>query len=306
MDHRRIDAFLEMLAVEQNASRHTLDAYGRDLQDAAAYMSSKGTSLIKAERDDLAGYQQSLSVRGLSASTAARKTSALRRFFKFELEEGYRQDDPTQRLETPTLARKIPDVLSREEMSRLLSENGDETPTLERDRLLIELLYGAGLRASEVCELPMSALPRGPETALIIRGKGSKDRLCPLGSPAIDALESYLGVRGAFLPKGSVRALADKFVFPSRGKTGHLTRRRLAQILEDRAVSVGFDPKRVTPHSLRHAFATHLLQGGADLRSVQMLLGHADISTTQIYTHVLTDELAELLEIAHPLSKQTQ
>ncbi|ACT58473.1 site-specific tyrosine recombinase XerD [Hirschia baltica] len=301
LDFRRVDAFLEMMSASRGASQNTLDAYRRDLSDASEFLADKG-GLVGANSENLSAYMRDLDSRGMAKSTAARRLSSLKSFFKFELEEGEREDDPTSRLDGPQIIRNIPDVLSKEEVVALINAADGDEPSDIRDRCILELLYSAGLRASEACELPMSSLPRGKDTALIIRGKGDKDRLTPLGKPARDALEQWFSVREKFLPKNETRKIADKYVFPSRGKTGHFTRRRLAQILENLATKAAISPKRVTPHALRHAFATHLLSGGADLRAVQMLLGHADISTTQIYTHVMTDELQKLLEAAHPLS----
>jgi len=301
LDFRRVDSFLEMMSASRGASQNTLDAYRRDLSDASEFLANQG-GLTGATNDSLARYLKDLNTRGMAKSTAARRLSSLKSFYKFELEEGEREDDPTSRLDGPQIVRKIPDVLSKEEVARLIEGAIGDEPTAVRDQCIVELLYSAGLRASEACELPISSLPRGKDTALIIRGKGEKDRITPLGAPAREALAKWLKVREQFLPTNANRKTAEKFVFPSRGKTGHFTRRRLAQILEELAIKAGISPKRVTPHALRHAFATHLLSGGADLRAVQMLLGHADISTTQIYTHVMTDELQQLLEAAHPLA----
>ncbi|WP_084399254.1 tyrosine recombinase [Henriciella aquimarina] len=301
-DAARIDAFLEMMSAERGASPNTLDAYGRDLADASGFMKGK---LLKADARQVARYASGLAAQGLAPRTQARKLSSLRRFFRFLFEEGDRKDDPTSKLEGPKAGRDIPDVLSREELARLIEACGDDA----RLRCLVELLYGAGLRVSELVSLKTGNLPRRKngrwETSdIIIRGKGGKDRLCPLGTPALDAILDWLAVREDSLPKKTVRAKAAAgYVFPSRGKEGHLTRRRLGQMLKELSLAAGLDPARVHPHALRHAYATHLLQGGADLRSVQTLLGHADISTTEIYTHVLTDELAELLETAHPLAR---
>ena len=293
----RIEAFLEMMSAERGASPHTLDAYGRDLLDASGYL---GGHLCASDGADLSGWLQSLARDGLAASTQARKLSSLKRFFRFLFEEGDRKDDPTSRLEGPKAARDIPDVLSREEVTALLKACGDDTRLI----CLLELLYGAGLRVSELVSLTLGSLPRRRnrrwETAeIIIRGKGGKERLCPLGAPALLALSEWLSERDD--EKYGTGSAA--FVFASRGKSGHLTRRRLGQLLTQLAEDANIDPARVHPHALRHAYATHLLQGGADLRSVQTLLGHADISTTQIYTHVLTDELAELLETSHPMAQ---
>ena len=306
MDQRRIEAFLEMMASERGASPNTRDAYRRDLEEASRFLSRNGgrAGLAGAGRDDVAAYLRDVSDRGLSPATAARRLASLRSFYRFELLESGREEDPTSRLDGPQVKRKPPDVLSRDEVARLIDAAEPDTPKGKRDRCLIELIYGAGLRASEACDLPLKALPKGGDTMLVIRGKGDKQRLAPLGSAAQEALKDWLEARPTFLPDGALAAKAGAFVFPSRGKSGRLTRRRLAQILEDLAVKAGVAPSRVTPHAFRHAFATHLLNGGADLRSVQMLLGHADISTTQIYTHVMTDELRQLLEAAHPLAQR--
>ena len=301
-DRVRIEAFLEMMSAERGASAHTLDAYGRDLLDASEFCSGKLSDATGAE---LARWMQDLARRGLAPATQSRKLSALKRFFRFLFEERDRNDDPTAKLDGPKPQRDVPDVLSREDMARLLDACGTDT----RLKCLVELLYGAGLRVSELVSLTLGNLPRRKgkrwtTAEIIVTGKGGKDRMCPLGKPALDALGDWLAEREDHLPKGSLaRGRAEPFLFPSRGKSGHLTRRRLGQMLEDLAVSAGISPSRVHPHALRHAYATHLLMGGADLRSVQTLLGHADIATTQIYTHVLTDELAELLETAHPLAR---
>ena len=296
-DLARIEAFLEMMSAERGASPNTLDAYGLDLLDASGYL---GGDLCSADASDLSGWLQSLAKDGLAASTQARKLSSLKRFFRFLFEERDRKDDPTSKLDAPKVQREVPDVLTREQVDALLQACGEDARLI----CLLELLYGAGLRVSELVSLRLGNLPRRRlglwETReMIIRGKGGKERLCPLGAPALLALRNWLEVRdGDKYGTGS-----GDFLFASRGKSGHLTRRRLAQMLERLAIKVGLEPARVHPHALRHAYATHLLQGGADLRSVQTLLGHADIATTQIYTHVLTDELAELLETSHPMAQ---
>ena len=302
-DRHRIEAFLEMMSAERGAPPNTLDAYGRDLLDASEFL---GSGLVSASADDLAGYLRSLAVAGLAASTQARRLSSLKRFYRFLFEEKDRTDDPTSRLDRPNARRDVPDVLSRDEVDLLL-DACVEDPRLS---CLLELLYGAGLRVTELVSLPLGSLPRRRQgqwetREIIVRGKGGKERLCPLGQPALDALERWLAERDPNAASGGrPRNRAAEFVFPSRGKDGHLTRRRLGQLLEGLAIKAGVEPSRVHPHALRHAYATHLLQGGADLRSVQTLLGHADIATTQIYTHVLTDELAELLETAHPMANR--
>lgn len=302
-DARRAEAFLDSLSGAKGAADNTVEAYARDLADASGFLSRRGMALAGAGAGDVSAYLAALGDRGLAASTVARRLSALRQFYRFELREGLREDDPTANVDAPKAGRDVPDVLSREQVKALFDAVDEaDTVTARRDRCLLELAYGAGLRASELCGLPMKALPAKGEQAMVLSGKGGRQRLCPLGAPALRALSEWLEVREQALPKGSAAVKARGFVFPSRGKDGHITRRRLAQILEELALKAGMEPAGVTPHSLRHAFATHLLQGGADLRAVQMLLGHADISTTQIYTHVLTEELQELLETAHPLA----
>ena len=296
-DHARIEAFLEMMSAERGASPHTLDAYGRDLLEASGYL---GGTLCEADPGDLSQWMQSLAKDGLAASTQARKLSSLKRFFRFLFEERDRKDDPTSKLDAPKVQRDVPDVLSREDVDQLLRACADDP----RMTCLLELLYGAGLRVTELVSLRLGDLPRRRlglwETReMIIRGKGGKERMCPLGAPALLAIRNWLEIRD---DEKYLTGSGD-FLFPSRVYTWHLTRRRLAQMLETLAIEVGLAPSRVHPHALRHAYATHLLQGGADLRSVQTLLGHADIATTQIYTHVLTDELAELLETAHPMAR---
>ena len=303
LDDRRIEAFLDTLRAERGAADNTIDAYRRDLEDASSFLRANKTSLVDAGERDLSAFVRDLHERGMSAATVSRRLSALRRFFRFQLGDNERQDNPTSRLDGPAFRRDPPDVLSRDEVARLIEAAQGTEPADLRTMCLVELLYGAGLRASECCDLPLSALPAPGATVLIVRGKGDKERITPLGKPALLALKNYMAVRDQFFPKSAVRSTAQRFVFPSRGSSGRLTRRRLGQLLEDLAMKAGIALERVTPHALRHAFATHLLSGGADLRAVQLLLGHADIATTQIYTHVVTDELRDLLEAAHPLAR---
>jgi integrase/recombinase XerD len=302
-DLRRIETFLEMMSAERGAARNTLAAYRRDLEDAALYLGVSGDTLQAATDGAIAGYVSDLKARGMAPATQARRLAALRRFYAFAFEEGWRADNPALRLEGPKRGRKLPDVLSLTDIEALIAAASGETVKDIRARCLVELLYGAGLRASEVCDLPLTALPRRGEQALRVRGKGDKDRLTPLGGPARAALAEWLAVREASLPQEPLRSKAVRYVFPSTSRTGALTRRRLGQILDALALKAGLAPERVSPHALRHAFATHLLAGGADLRTVQTLLGHADISTTQIYTHVASDALIRLVESVHPLSR---
>ena len=297
----QIEAFLEMMAVERAASTHTLTAYGRDLADADAWLAGRGLDLNRAAAQDVEGYFEELSRRGLSAATAARRRAAVRQFYRFALGEGWRKDDPSRRVDAPKKGRSLPKVLTREEVERLIgAAEAREGAAGVRLKCMVELLYASGLRISELLALPLSALARDP-AYLIVRGKGGKERLAPLNDAARAAVKDYLAVRGGYLPAGDK---ANPWLFPSRGRGGRLTPRRFAQLLDEAASEAGIDPARVSPHVLRHAFATHLLEGGADLRVVQKLLGHADIATTQIYTHVATDRLSAVVHRAHPLAKK--
>ena len=292
----QIEAFLEMMAVERDASPHTLSAYGRDLADADA--GSGG--LMAADETAVETWYASLAARGLSAATQARRRSAVRQFYRFALGEGWRPDDPARRLDAPKQGRPLPHVLTRDEMERLL------TVAAARDgaagvRLiaLMEMAYASGLRVSELLSLRVEAVRRDPAW-LIVRGKGGKERLAPLNGSARDAVKAWLLARDAGRKQG---APDSAWLFPSTSAKGHLTPRRFAQMLDQAAIEANIDPARVSPHVLRHAFATHLLEGGADLRVVQTLLGHADIATTQIYTHVATDRLSHVVHDKHPLAR---
>ena len=297
----QIEAFLEMMAVERVASHHTLTAYGRDLADADAWLATQGRDLNRAAARDLEAYFEELGRRGLAPSTAARRRAAVRQFYRFALGEGWRQDDPSRRVEAPKKGRPLPKVLSRDEVERLIeAAEAREGASGVRLKCMVELLYASGMRISELLALPLSALAKDP-AYLIVRGKGGKERLAPLNEAARAAVKDYLAVRPGYLPVGDK---ANPWLFPSRGKGGRLSSRRLAQLLDEAAAEAGIDPTRVSPHVLRHAFATHLLEGGADLRVVQKLLGHADIATTQIYTHVAGDRLSEVVHRAHPLAKK--
>lgn len=293
------EAFLEMMAVERDASPNTLSAYGRDLEDAEAGLAGQG-GLNAASAEAVEAYFANLAMRGLSAATAARRRSAVRQFYRFCLAEGWRTDDPSRRVEAPRRGRALPKVLSRQEVDRLIdAATARDGPSGLRLGCMVELLYASGLRVSELVGLKLDALARDP-AYLIVKGKGGKERLAPLNETARTAVKAYLEVRPRFLPKGDA---ANPWLFPSSGAGGVLTRRRFGQMLDEAAIAAGIDPARVSPHVLRHAFATHLLEGGADLRVVQTLLGHADISTTQIYTHVMGDRLREVVETSHPLAK---
>ncbi|WAC58771.1 site-specific tyrosine recombinase XerD [Brevundimonas sp. SL130] len=295
----QIEAFLEMMAVERDASPHTLSAYGRDLADAEAALSDAG-GLMKADAAALEVWFADLSRRGLSAATAARRRSSARQFYRFALAEGWRTDDPSRRLDAPKQGRPLPKLLSRDEIDRLLAASAarDAAAGL-RLVALVEMAYASGLRVSELLGLKVEAVRRDP-AYLIVRGKGGKERLAPLNTAAREAIKAWLIARDA---KRKPETPDSPWLFPSSGRTGHLTPRRFAQLLDEAALVAGIDPTRVSPHVLRHAFATHLLEGGADLRVVQTLLGHADIATTQIYTHVATDRLAQVVQQNHPLAR---
>ncbi|KRB42953.1 MAG: site-specific tyrosine recombinase XerD [Pseudomonadota bacterium] len=297
-----VEAFLEMMAVERASAKNTLTAYGKDLVDAQAFLRARKNSLAQASAEDIEAYFNALSDRGLSPATAARRRAAVRQFYRFVLGEGWRADDPSRRVEAPKKGRPLPKVLSREEVDKIIAaasaRDGGQGLRLG---CMVELAYASGLRISELTALPLAILARDP-AYLIVKGKGGKERLAPLNTAARAAVKAYLEVRKVFLPKGDA---ANPWLFPSRSKAGRLTPRRFAQLLDEAAADAGIDPARVSPHVLRHAFATHLLEGGADLRVVQKLLGHADISTTQIYTHVAGDRLREVIETKHPLAKKS-
>lgn len=299
-DSALIEAFLEMLSAERGARANTLDAYARDLEDARADVRG---GLAVASAEAIEAYVAGMARRGLSPATARRRISALRQFYRFLLQENTRADDPTSRLDAPKRARSLPKTLSTEEIERLIGAAEGA-----RDKALIELLYGAGLRVSELVSLPLRTAPRPGQEHMIIEGKGGKERVVALGGHALAALSAHLEERAGALPKAEAqREKAQRWLFPSASAAdGKLTRRRVAQILEAAAVKAGVDPARVSPHVLRHAFATHLVEGGADLRTVQTLLGHADIATTQIYTHVAEGRLKTLVETKHPLSRKVQ
>nr|WP_298686454.1 site-specific tyrosine recombinase XerD [uncultured Dongia sp.] len=294
-----LGAFFEMLAAERNAAANTLSAYRRDLEDAAAFLKSKRRDLASATPDNLRAYLGHLTDQDLAPRTQARRLSALRQFYRFLVEDGRRKDDPTASLDAPKLGRPLPKLLSEAEMEALIEIcRGLDGAEGARLLAMIELLYATGLRVSELVKMPVAVMLRD-QPFLTVRGKGGKERLVPLNPPAKAALAIYLDLRPRFLAKGTT----SPFLFPSRGKEGHLTRQRFGQMLKEIGLKAGIDPARISPHVLRHAFATHLLDHGADLRSLQKMLGHADIATTQIYTHVQQERLKSLVETHHPLSK---
>jgi integrase/recombinase XerD len=299
---RHWDVFHEMLTAERNASANTREAYRQDLRHVEAHLAGQ-CDLADASVDTLRTYLAALSRQKLKPATAARRLSALRQYFKFLVTEGLRSDDPTAALDAPKRGRPLPKVLSETEVASMIEvvEREDKAAAL-RLGALIELIYASGLRVSELVSLPLAAAKRD-QPLLLVRGKGSKERLVPLNDAAKRALAVYLEVRPRFLPRS---AKASPWLFPSRGGSGHLTRQRLGQLLKDAAIKAGIEPARVSPHVLRHAFATHLLDHGADLRALQKMLGHADIATTQIYTHVATGRLAALVAEAHPLARASR
>jgi integrase/recombinase XerD len=295
-----IEAFLEMMSAERGAGANTLAAYARDLDDFAAFAKAGAEA---ASRDEIQAYLVHLSKSGLAASSQARRLSALRQFFGFLYAEDVRKDNPTDAVTAPKASRPLPKILSAADMEAMITAAGAED-SAESKRLtcVVEMLYAAGLRVSELAGLPLMAV-KNREGFILVRGKGNKERLAPLNASARAAITAYLEVRAEFLPKGPRRAHAERYLFCSRAAEGFLTRQRIHQLLKALAIKSGLDPAKVSPHVLRHAFATHLVEGGADLRSVQTLLGHADIATTEIYTHVAKDHLKKVMQRAHPLAR---
>ena len=295
---REVETFLEMLQAERGASQNTLDAYGRDLDDLQVFLARRRQKPAAADTPALRAYLKALDYVGMTPRTVARRLSVLRQFYRFLLAERMRDDDPASTLDSPKLGRPLPKVLTRVEVDRLIEAAQAKGADGGRMETLLEILYGSGLRVSELVGLPVGAAERDP-TMLLVRGKGSKERQVPLSDPARAAIAKWLRTRAASLGEEKSR-----YLFPSRGREGHLTRQRFAQLLKEAALAAGIDPVRVSPHVLRHAFASHLLEAGADLRSVQLMLGHADIATTQIYTHVVPEKLRALVEDHHPLAKR--
>ena len=296
---RHIESFLDMIAAERGASRNTLDAYRRDLVDFDSFHHGVPSS---ADSDDLRRYLEHLQATGLSSRTTARRLSCLRQFFKFLFAERIRSDDPTTILDSPRQGAKLPKYLDETEVGRLLDcARTGETPNHLRLTAIVELLYATGLRVSELVSLPLASIAKD-RPVLIVRGKGAKERMVPIGEPARKAIADYLSVRSAFFLKGKK---SSPWLFPSQSKGGHLSRDSVARSLKELAATAGIAPSRVSPHVLRHSFASHLLAHGADLRSLQQMLGHADVSTTQIYTHVLDERLKQLVNTNHPLAGVT-
>ncbi|GAB5467137.1 MAG: tyrosine recombinase [Rhodospirillales bacterium] len=295
---RHGEAFLEMLAAERGAAANTLEAYRRDLDDAANLLGGD-PALFEADAEGIRRYLSDLAARGMAPRTQARRLSCLRQFYAFLVSEELRDEDPCQAIDSPRQGQDLPKVLSLAEVEVLLQTAARRSgPEGLRLRALVELLYASGLRVSELVVLRDRVLARDP-ALLTIAGKGGKERLVPLGDVARDAVAAYREIRHRFLPKGK----ASHYLFPAKGASGHLTRQQVGRALKALAIEAGLRPDRLSPHVLRHAFATHLVEGGADLRAVQSLLGHADIATTQVYTHVAAARLRQLIEAHHPLAK---
>lgn len=302
-----IDRFLEAQAAELDAAQNTQEAYARDLMDFHGFLAADGLDFARAQRGDVEAWLIECEARGLAVSTRARRLSAVKQVYRFAFEEGWRDTNPALQIRGPGRAKSLPKTLEHAEVDALLEAAeafGKSASERLRDTCLMQLLYATGMRVSELVGLPVAAA-RGDPRMLLVRGKGGKERMVPLSPPARAALAEWLIEWGRLedLRVEKAGGPLSRFLFPSRGKAGHLTRVWFHGRLKNLAIAGGVDPGRVTPHTLRHAFATHLLAGGADLRAIQTLLGHADISTTEIYTHVLDERLRELVLEHHPLAK---
>jgi integrase/recombinase XerD len=312
-DTKLINLFLDMLAAEQGAGNNTLDAYRRDLTDFSEFLGHSGQDFAGAETQGLRDYLAELDARGFKSSSVARRLSAMRHLFRFLLNERIRSDDPAAILSGPKRGRGLPKVLTISDVDRLLVHAKALTAAPEvsapqrlralRLYCLLEVLYATGLRVSELVSLPRSAARRDARM-IVVRGKGNKERLVPLNEPSRQAMADYLAAIEALKTEKKKNAANSKWLFPSSGESGHLTRQHFARDLKELAAAAGLAPRLVSPHVLRHAFASHLLHNGADLRIVQTLLGHTDISTTQIYTHVVEERLKSLVRDLHPLAEK--
>jgi integrase/recombinase XerD len=302
-----ISALLDAQAAELDASPNTLLAYGRDLKSFAEFLNRRGKSLDRAAQEDIEAYLVDCEAAGLANSTRARRLSAIKQLYRFAHEEGWLPTNPALRLKGPGKARKLPKTLSEAEVDRLLAaarSHGRNEQDRRRNTCLMELLYATGMRVSELVSLPAAAA-RGDPRMLLVRGKGGKERMVPLSAPARAATGTWLAARDKAEAEGrEIGRPPSRFLFPSSGREGHHTRQRFYGLIKELAVAAGISPAAVTPHRLRHAFATHLLAHGADLRAIQTLLGHADISTTEIYTQELDERLRELVLGHHPLAKE--
>jgi integrase/recombinase XerD len=312
-DAKLTNLFLDMLAAEQGAGNNTLDAYRRDLTDFSEFLGHSGQNFAGAQTQGLRDYLADLDTRGFKSSSVARRLSAMRHLFRFLLNERIRSDDPAAILSGPKRGRGLPKVLTISDVDRLLVHakaptTAPETSAPQRLRALrlyclLEVLYATGLRVSELVSLPRTAARRDARM-IVVRGKGNKERLVPLNEPSRQAMADYLAAIEALKTEKKKNAANSKWLFPSSGESGHLTRQHFARDLKELAAAAGLAPRLVSPHVLRHAFASHLLHNGADLRIVQTLLGHTDISTTQIYTHVVEERLKSLVRDLHPLAEK--
>ena len=304
-----ISTFLDAQAAEVGATHNTLLAYGRDLRDFAAWLEKRGLELANADRDMIEAYLVSCDARGLARATRARRLSAIRQIYRFSIEQRWRSDNPAVSIRGPGQTKSLPNILRVSDVEALLAASrvsgttdGDRT----RNACLMELLYATGMRVSELVALPAEAV-RGDPRMILVKGKGGKERMLPLSNAARAAVSQWLAIRDsneALAKKDGKRP--SRFLFPSRGKAGHITRNAVYAAIKQMARIAGLDQDAVTPHTIRHAFATHLLENGADLRSIQTLLGHADIVTTEIYTHIMDDHLSELVFSRHPLARKPQ
>ncbi|MCG7519533.1 site-specific tyrosine recombinase XerD [Ruegeria sp. Ofav3-42] len=303
-----ISTFLQAQAAELGAATNTLLAYGRDLKEFSGWLDRRKSNFPDAEREQIEQYLIDCDAQGLSRSTRARRLSAIKQLYRFAFEEGWRETNPAIQIKGPGRQKRLPKTLDVLEVDRLLDaarRTGRAVGDRVRNTCLMEVLYATGMRVTELVSLPVSSA-RGDPRMLLVLGKGGKERMVPLSPPARDALAAWLVIRDETedqsVANGGQRS---KFLFPSRGKSGHLTRHRFFLLVKELALEGGVSPEKVTPHTLRHAFATHLLANGADLRSIQTLLGHADVATTEIYTHVLDERLSELVLQHHPLAKDS-
>ena len=304
---RWISTFLDARAADLGAARNTQLAYGRDLLDFADWLERRGLDFAGADRPAVEDYLIHCDAQGLSKATRARRLSSIRQLYRFAVEEGWRTDNPALRLTGPGKAQSLPRTLTESEVARLMEAartRGPNPVDRLRDTALFELLYATGLRVSELVGLPVAAV-RGDPRMILVKGKGGKERMVPLSSPARAAVTAWLDHRDAQEEAGRKAGRApSRHLFPGEGREGHLTRQYFHSLVKDVAVLAGISPSRVTPHVLRHAFATHLLANGADLRVIQTLLGHADVATTEIYTHVVDDHLKDLVLTRHPLARK--
>ncbi len=301
---RWIQTFVAAQAAELDAARNTQLAYARDLTDVAGWLSDKGMHFASATQDDVEGYLIECDAQGLSRATRARRLSSIRQLYRFAFEEGWRTDNPAIRIKGPGKSKSLPKTLTIDEVARLLQAARDCKVDAVKNTCLMELLYATGMRVTELVSLPVSAA-RGDPRMLLVRGKGGKERLVPLSPPSRSAVTAWLtewDIQQEARRKDGKPV--SKYLFPTRGKTGHMTRQRFFFLIKELATAAGIPAEDVTPHTMRHAFATHLLAGGADLRAIQIMLGHTDVATTEIYTHVLDEALTELVMTHHPLARK--